>query len=70
MEIVEILRERLSTEVTPIPEEMPFAVLVETVTRSGESHFPVVDRAGRMTEIVAMVSKRDIVDYYYGRSIS
>ena len=118
--------------VIPIPENMPFAELVKTVTRSGASHFPVVDQEGRMTgilsindiravlfeetidqlivardvatpnvvrvrwndtlqqaldkmaainvdelpvareerpdEIVAMVSKRDIIDYYYGRS--
>jgi CIC family chloride channel protein len=118
--------------ITRIPEHMPFGDLVKTVTRSGASHFPVVDREGRMTgivsindiravlfeetvdqlivardvatpnvvrvhwndtlqqaldkmaainvdelpvayeerpdEIVAMVSKRDIVDYYYGRS--
>jgi len=30
---------------------------------------PVV-REEKPDEIVAMVSKRDIVDYYYGRSIS
>jgi CIC family chloride channel protein len=118
--------------ITRIPEHMPFGDLVKTVTRSGASHFPVVDREGRMTgivsindiravlfeetvdqlivardvatpnvvrvhwndtlqqaldkmaainvdelpvayeerpdEIVAMVSKRDIVDYYYGNS--
>jgi CIC family chloride channel protein len=118
--------------ITRIPEHMPFGDLVRTVTRSGASHFPVVDREGRMTgivsindiravlfeetvdqlivasdvatpnvvrvhwndtlqqaldkmaainvdelpvayeerpdEIVAMVSKRDIIDYYYGRS--
>ncbi|MBP2689579.1 MAG: Cl-channel voltage-gated family protein [Deltaproteobacteria bacterium] len=120
--------------ITLIPEHMPFGDLVKTVTRSEASHFPVVDREGRMTgivsindiravlfeetvdqlivardvatpnvvrvhwndtlqqaldkmaainvdelpvayeerpdEIVAMVSKRDIVDYYYGRSTS
>ena len=120
--------------ITRIPEDMPFAELVKTVTRSGASHFPVVDRAGRMTgivsindiravlfeetidqlivardvatpnvvrvlwndtlqqaldkmaaihvdelpvareerpdEIVTMISKRDIIDYYYGRSTS
>jgi len=117
-----------------IPENMPFDELVKTVTRSGASHFPVVDREGRMIgivsindiravlfeetidqlivardiatpnvvrvrwndtlqealdkmakinvdelpvareerpdEIVAMISKRDIVNYYYGRSTS
>jgi CIC family chloride channel protein len=115
-----------------IPEQMPFGDLVKTVTRSEASHFPVVDRGGRMTgivsindirsilfeetidqlivardvatpnvvrvhwndtlqqaldkmaainvdelpvareeapdEIVAMISKRDIIDFYYGRS--
>ncbi|MHB9062130.1 MAG: chloride channel protein, partial [Desulfobacteria bacterium] len=120
--------------ITRIPEDMPFAELVKTVTHSGASHFPVVDRAGRMTgivsindiravlfeetidqlivardvatpnvvrvlwndtlqqaldkmaaihvdelpvareerpdEIVTMISKRDIIDYYYGRSTS
>jgi len=120
--------------ITRIPEDMPFGELVKTVTRLGASHFPVVDRDGRMTgivsindiravlfeetvdrlivardvatpnvvrvhwndtlqqaldkmaainvdelpvareeapdEIVAMISKRDIVDYYYGRSTS
>jgi CIC family chloride channel protein len=118
--------------VTALPETMPFGELVKAVTRSGESHFPVVDRDGKMTgivsindirsvlfeetvdrlivardvaspkvvrafwndtlqqalekmasinvdelpvaredrpdEIVAMISKREIVDYYYGRS--
>jgi CIC family chloride channel protein len=116
-----------------IPEDMPFGDLVKTVTRSRGSHFPVVDREGRMTgivsindiravlfeetidrlivardvatpnvvrvywndtlrqalekmaaiqvdelpvareerpdEIVTMISKRDIVNYYYGRSM-
>lgn len=127
----EAVRER---PVTLIPESMPFGDLVKTVTRSRASHFPVVDREGRMIgivsindiravlfeetidplivardvaipnvvrvhwndtlqqaldkmaainvdelpvareespdEIVTMISKRDIVDYYYGRSTS
>jgi CIC family chloride channel protein len=120
--------------ITHIPENMLFGELVKTVTHSGASHFPVVDREGRMTgilsindiravlfeettdqpivardvatpnvvrvywndtlqqalekmaaiqvdelpvareerpdEIVTMISKRDIVNYYYGRSTS
>ena len=120
--------------ITRIPENMPFGELVKTVTRSRASHFPVVDREGRMTgivsindiravlfeetiarlivardvatpnvvrvhwndtlhqalekmaainvdelpvvheerpdEIVSMISKRGIIDYYYGRSDS
>lgn len=115
-----------------IPEEMPFDELVRKVTRENATHFPVVDREGRMTgilsindirailfeetvdrlivaadvatkhvvtvdradtlqialdkmasinvdelpvvragkpeEIVTIISKRDIVDYYYGRT--
>ncbi|PWB67962.1 MAG: chloride channel protein, partial [Deltaproteobacteria bacterium] len=118
--------------VTLIPEDMPFDGLVKVVTRSGESHFPVVDRNGKLSgilsindirsvlfedtvdrlivagdvatphvvrirmhdtlqkaldemaalnvdelpvvrsdgqdEIVSMLSKRDIIDYYYGRT--
>jgi len=118
--------------VTHIPEDMPFAELVKTVTNSGASHFPVIDREGKMSgivsindiravlfeetvdhlivardvatpnvvrvhwndtlqvvldkmaainvdelpvvreekvdEIVSMISKRDIIDYYYGKS--
>jgi CIC family chloride channel protein len=118
--------------ITLIPETMPFGDLVRTVSRSGETHFPVVDKSGKMTgilsindirsvlfedtvdqlilardvatpnvvrafwndtlqqalekmaainvdelpvaheerpdEIVAMITKREIVDYYYGRS--
>ena len=40
--------------VTRIPESTPFGELVKTVTRSGETHFPVVDRDGKMTGIVSM----------------
>jgi len=118
--------------VTHIPEDMPFGELVKTVTNSGASHFPVIDREGKMSgivsindiravlfeetvdhlivardvatpnvvrvhwndtlqvvldkmaainvdelpvvreekvdEIVSMISKRDIIDYYYGKS--
>ena len=117
-----------------IPESMPFGELVKTVIHSRASHFPVIDREGRMTgilsindirsvlfeetidqlivahdiatpnvvrvywndtlqqaldkmaairvdelpvareerpdEIVTMISKRDIINYYYGRSTS
>ena len=47
--------------VTQIPETMPFGELVRTVTRSGESHFPVVDAAGRMTGIVSINDIRSVL---------
>ncbi|HEU4949462.1 MAG TPA: CBS domain-containing protein [Candidatus Deferrimicrobiaceae bacterium] len=132
LEKIRVHEEVREQTITRIPEHMPFGDRVKTVTRSGASHFPVVDGEGRMTgivsindiravlfeetidqlivardvatpnvvrvhwndtlqqaldkmaainvdelpvayeerpdEIVAMVSKRDIVDYYYGRS--
>ncbi|HQU13466.1 MAG TPA: chloride channel protein, partial [Thermodesulfobacteriota bacterium] len=47
--------------ITRIPEDMPFAELVKTVTHSGASHFPVVDRAGRMTGIVSINDIRAVL---------
>ena len=47
--------------ITRIPETMPFGELVRTVTRSGESHFPVVDAAGRMTGIVSINDIRSVL---------
>ncbi|HSE15309.1 MAG TPA: chloride channel protein, partial [Candidatus Deferrimicrobium sp.] len=44
-----------------IPEQMPFGDLVKTVTRSGASHFPVVDREGRMTGIVSINDIRGVL---------
>jgi CIC family chloride channel protein len=47
--------------ITQIPETMPFGELVRTVSRSGESHFPVVDAAGRMTGIVSINDIRSVL---------
>src|SRR4030067_796118 len=47
--------------VTLIPETMPFGELVRTVSRSGESHFPIVDAAGRMTGIVSINDIRAVL---------
>lgn len=47
--------------ITRIPETMPFGELVRTVSRSGESHFPVVDAAGRMTGIVSINDIRAVL---------
>lgn len=47
--------------VTLIPETMPFGELVRTVSRSGESHFPVVDPGGRITGIVSINDIRSVL---------
>ncbi|RJP23475.1 MAG: chloride channel protein [Deltaproteobacteria bacterium] len=47
--------------ITAIPETMPFGELVRTVSASGESHFPVVDAAGRMTGIVSINDIRSVL---------
>lgn len=46
---------------TLIPETMPFGELVRTVSRSGESHFPVVDPGGRITGIVSINDIRSVL---------
>ncbi len=48
-------------KVTLIPETMPFGELVRTVSRSPESHFPVVDAAGRTTGIVSINDIRSVL---------
>jgi CIC family chloride channel protein len=47
--------------VTPIPENMPFGELVRTMTSSTESHFPVVDREGKMTGILSINDVRTVL---------
>ncbi|MDD5760927.1 MAG: chloride channel protein [bacterium] len=47
--------------ITHIQETMPFGELVRTISRSGESHFPVVDAAGRMTGIVSVNDIRSVL---------
>ena len=44
-----------------IPEDMPFGDLVKTVTHARGSHFPVVDREGRMTGIVSINDIRAVL---------
>jgi CIC family chloride channel protein len=47
--------------ITPIPENTPFDELVKIVTRSGESHFPVVDWNGKMTGILSINDVRTVL---------
>jgi chloride channel protein, CIC family len=47
--------------ITLIPETMPFGDLVRTVSRSSDSHFPVVDPAGRIIGIVSINDIRSVL---------
>ena len=47
--------------ITLIPETMPFGDLVRTVSRSGGSHFPVVDPSGGITGIVSINDIRSVL---------
>ncbi len=60
----EALRDR---PLTRIPEDLPFGELVRIVTRSEESHFPVVDREGRMTGILSI---NDIREFMFEEAIA
>ncbi len=53
--------------VTLVPENMPFGQLVRVVTNSPDSHFPVIDAAGKMT---AILSINDIREVMFEESIS
>ncbi|MBP2677629.1 MAG: Cl-channel voltage-gated family protein [Deltaproteobacteria bacterium] len=56
------VREAVHTQpITLIPETMPFGDLVRTVSRSGDSHFPVVDPAGRIIGIVSVNDIRSVL---------
>lgn len=47
--------------VTLIPENMPFGQLVRVVTNSPDSHFPVIDAAGKMTGILSINDIREVI---------
>jgi CIC family chloride channel protein len=56
------VREAVRLRPVPVlPENMPFGEMVKTVTRSGESHFPVVDRDGKMTGILSINDIRSVL---------
>lgn len=47
--------------VTFIPENMPFGELIRIMTKSTESHFPVVDGKGKMTGILSINDVRSVL---------
>jgi len=50
----------MTHEVTPIPEEMPFKKILETISYSKMIYFPVIDRQGNMTGILSFSNIREV----------
>ena len=50
----------MTNEVTPIPEEMPFKKILETISYSKMIYFPVIDRLGNMTGILSFSNIREV----------
>ena len=58
MKVSEVIKPR---EVTTVPEDLPLDQLIQVVTHSSESYFPVVDRIGRMTGILSINDIREVM---------
>ncbi len=50
----------MTHEITPIPEEMPFKKILETISYSKMIYFPVIDRQGDMTGILSFSNIREV----------
>ena len=58
MQVSEVIKPR---QVTAIPEDMPFDQLVQVVSNSPETYFPVFDQEGRMTGILSINDIRQVM---------
>ena len=58
MQVAEVVKPR---KVTTIPENMPLDQLIQVVTHSSETYFPVVDQTGRMTGIFSINDIREVM---------
>ena len=58
MRVAEVVKPR---KVTTIPENMPLDQLIQVVTGSSETYFPVVDQTGRMTGIFSINDIREVM---------
>ena len=47
--------------VTTVPESMPLDQLIQVITHSSETYFPVVDQAGRMSGILSINDIREVM---------
>lgn len=48
-------------QLTAISENMPLGQLIQVVTNSRDSHFPVIDQNGRMTGILSINDIREVM---------
>jgi len=64
MQVAEVVKPR---KVTTIPENLPLDQLIQVVTGSGETYFPVVDQTGRM---IGILSINDIREVMFDESLS
>ena len=53
------VRDVMTRDVLPIPEEMPFKKILETVSYSRHLYYPVVNSEGEMTGIISFSNIRD-----------
>ena len=54
------VKDVMNTEITTIPEEMPFRKILETISYSKNFYFPVVNREGDMTSILSFNDVREM----------
>ena len=58
MQVSEVVKPR---QVTTVPENLPLDQLIQVVTHSSETYFPVVDQTGRMTGILSINDIREVM---------
>jgi len=58
MQVAEVVKPR---KVTTVPENLPLDQLIQVVTGSSETYFPVVDQTGRMTGILSINDIREVM---------
>jgi CIC family chloride channel protein len=51
----------MTTDITTIPEEMPFRKVIETISYSKNFYFPIIDREGDMSGILSFNDVREII---------
>jgi CIC family chloride channel protein len=64
MQVHEAIEEQ---PVTLIPENMPFEMIIKLVTGSRDTHFPVIDSAGKL---IGILSINDIREFLFEESLS
>jgi chloride channel protein, CIC family len=58
MHVSEVVKSR---HVITVPENLPLDQLIQVVTASRETYFPVVDQTGRMTGILSINDIREVI---------